>query len=344
MKFLRKGIWPVVIATVVIGLVLMIAGVVLGASLGVYIDNRGTHIADSSETIISEPNLGRLTDLDIDTGFSDIEFVKSDSYGLEIIYYSDSDYPEWSVENGRLKIVQGGRSFFSSYRLNFGFVSFNRNVIKVYLPDEAELDNVLLKTSSGNIRVSGFNAGYTEIHNSFGNVDVRDVSCGAFRIFLDSGDFTADSVYADNVTVKNKFGDTLFSALNTDELSSEISSGNFTIKNSRTGALTIKNNFGNVTAENLVSGSTNITSDSGDTDVSGEFSGKTEIFSKFGNVTLATSASKELYSFDISARFGKLNFDNERYSDNSYVKSAYVLEDDIKISASSGDIKVIFGK
>ena len=341
MKFLHKGVWTLVLITAIAGLVLMITGVAFGASLGVYINNRGTHVVDEVEKRISETALREFNVIEVTADFSDIEFVESDEYGFEIIYYTDNMSTDWSAENGKLKIVQDSRSSFS---FNFGITSFKRNVVKIYLPGGVNLREVTLKTDSGNIRVGNFTAENTEIRNSFGDVSISDISCGHINIILDSGDFTGSSLNADIVNINNKFGKSTFDKLISVTLDAEVSSGDFTIKNSEVEALTISNKFGNITAENIVTQKMNIESDSGNTKLIGEFNGKTEIFSKFGDVSLETIKQKDYYSYDISAQFGKLIFDNEKLSDNSYVRSGTILENDIKINSSSGDIRVKFGQ
>ena len=335
-----KTRWKVIIISVSAGLVLVILGISLGASLnGFYLNSAGVHIIQYDETKITETALGNVTDIDVDVRFSDVEFVIADTYGFDILAYGD-DWT-WELENGILRIRQASRA-----TLSFFISSFNikESRVKVFLPRDAQLGTVSVKTDSGKVNVGGFKADGVQIYNSFGDVDVHAVTGGDMLIDMDSGHFTGTDINAQTFNYNNSFGNGRFEAVQAERLTIGCDSGDLELRDCRTGETDLTNSFGKITATGFYSSKATITADSGDISLDGEFSGETIIRSDFGNVKFSSSKPKEDYSYDLGTDFGRILLDNDKFGGSVSNKSGNPSANSLTIEASSGDIEVYFAK
>jgi len=334
-----KTIWKVIIILIAAGLILSVIGLSLGASRTLYWSRYGVNVADNRKiSHITQPDTGQFTGVYVEAGFSDVEFVRSDKYGIEL-YGKDMDW-SWSLENGILKI-----GYTSGPRIqvwNIDIMNTERNYIKVFIPDNAGFETVYLKADSGDVKIGDFKANSVEVANSFGDVDISGVTSDQLKIGLNSSRFTGTDLNAGNLVYNNSFGDGRFKTVRAETFTADSDSGDLHITGCAFGEVNIRSSFGQIIADGLISSKTNVRNNSGDVRLSGEFTGETVIHSEFGNIDLATSGAKEDYSFDISVRFGNIRFDGERLGDSASVTSGSKLENHLKITASSGDITVDF--
>lgn len=419
-----KNIWKIIAVSVAVGLMLSILGVFMGGfSRQIVWDRNGLRSVDKrNPNIISELDLDTISSIDVDASYANIEFIESDKYGFEIIYYNDiyNDGPVWSFENGRLKLgFSEGSVKMQILSMDFSFTG-SRGKIKIYLPRGTELETVSLKTGSGDINIGGFNANKAIIHNSYGDVSLNGFSGGDLRIELDSGDFKGADIKAGDVVFNNRYGNGSIERLNTNSLKADITSGDFVMRDCSTGETEIKNSYGDVSLSGFISagfkveldsgrftgididardvllsnkygngsfeklntnslkafitsgdfeitdsslGETEIANSygditttgtsalnadilaaSGDIDLNGDFSGDTFIRSDYGKTRVTTTKAKTLYSYDLSASYGKITIDNEKMGNDSRIINDIQLENSLTITATSGDIEVSFGR
>ncbi|MCL2820483.1 MAG: DUF4097 domain-containing protein [Oscillospiraceae bacterium] len=339
-KTKMKIVWKIIIVSIVVGIIVSIIGLTLGASRSLYVDRTGVHITGSGISSVIEPNLTPFKDIYIDAGFSDIEFINSDTFGIEL--YGNNMEWTWSHENGVLNITHEKGSRIQI--LQFGFNSAAQNYVRIHLPAYADLDIVNVKTGSGKITMGEFNARSLEINNTFGNVDINNITVSeSMQIDLNSGRFTALSLEANNLIYNNRFGDGRFQDVKAKSIRAEANSGDLQFTNCEFGSALILNSFGKVTATGLITSNPNIRVNSGDINISGDISGEIIIHNEFGSIKLTTSGEKINYSYEISVKFGRLTFDGERRRDQTSIISGSMLENHIKITSSSGDVEVAFG-
>ena len=339
-----KTIWKVVIILIAAGLIFSTLGMSLGASRWIYWDKHGAHIVDKSEEKrITRLDLEQIKNIDINAKFSDVEFIKSDKYGIDIRYY-DEDVT-WDLSDGNLKIrfnVQAGNRYYNNrfFDVNLSF-DYPQNYIKVYLPADIRLGTVSVQTDSGHIKIGGFRAAEVQINNSFGNLDIYSITCDKLQIKLDSGEFSGKVLYVSgDIVHKNKFGSSRFETIDAKNFRLDSDSGDVTLSGCRVESIDIRNDFGSITTNNLVSLKTDIDANSAEINISGEFSGRTNINNNFGSIRFTTAKAKEDYTYDIYTDFGYVTFDNNRLNGgarggNSSVNSLYITN-------SSGDIQVYF--
>jgi len=335
-KSKMKIIWKIICLVIIVGVVLAITGLVLGASRSLYWDRTGIHVTGSGITSIVEHDIAPFKNIYIDAGFSDVEFKTSDSFGIDL--FGDNMEWIWTLENDVLNITHDKNTRFQF--LNF---DFSRNHAIIYLPDKIELDAINVKTDSGNIKLGGFSARNLNVNNKFGNVDLSNIiTAGYIQLELNSGNFTGLNLETQNLTYSNHFGIGRFQSVNSNTFRADSKSGDLQFIDCGFENAVIENNFGKITATGLIATSPNIRANSGDISIAGDISGEIIVHNEFGNITLTTSRKKSDFSYDISIKFGRLTFDGERLRDQTSIVSSSVLENHIKITSSSGNVDISF--
>lgn len=305
---MKKNIWKIVLLLIIVGCILMLLGFLIGAKHGIYMDKTGLHIVNDIEYRVTKMDLEDFTNIDIDIRYADIEFIKSDTYGIDICYYDGDDTIDWSLENGALKVGYTKQSEMRFLNLDFTFLSrgLKKSYVKIYVPSEIELSNMIIKTNNGNIKIDNVKATNIKIENSYGEVAMNHV-------------------IATNMQVHNE-------------------SGNFVGENMTLAKLILNNDYGKITGNNLVVGETNITANSGDIKIEGEFLKETILYSEYGKIELNIRKEKEYYDCHISTDYGKIVIDNEKLKDKLSYSSDNKEGKYLKIMANSGDVMVNFKK
>ncbi len=300
MKNLVFNIWKIAAISAIVGILLIVIGLSLGANKSMYLDSKGVHVGSNDSQLISELNLEKLTDIDIDIDLSNIEFVKSDKYGFEIKYYENSSAPTWNVENGHLRIdFKHKKTYF-----NLGFFqSSNEAYIKVFLPQDALLNSIQIKTNVGNVDIGNFSSKNVNINTSIGNIKLSRAKIDDFIVKSNTGE-----VQLDECTISN---------------------------------CNINNNIGKILGTNLKTSNLNIEADVSNVNIEGEFLKKTKLRTNIGEITLTTSKDKEFYSYDINTEFGKIKIDNKN-EDTKLISESNNSENNLEITTNTGDITVNF--
>jgi Uncharacterized conserved protein len=342
-----KLIYKIIITMVILGIMLITMGLLFGAKLWVYINETGIHVEDTKNNMnqhkIEEFNLDIFEKVHIDVSYANIEIIKSDNFGIEILYYEGNPEILWSLENETLKIQDKKKENF--YFMNFNFFSiFNweSDYIKIYIPENVELSDVLIETSGGNVTICDYISQKTTINNSYGNVKIANIESEKLEVKLSSGNFKAENVITNDFDLKNSYGNGIFSNVEANELNIDMSSGNINLKQIEVKNLNIKNSYGNITGEDLVVFDSDIKTSSGDIKLSGDFLGKNKIKTSYGNIILNAAGIKEEYKLNLSTSYGNVKIDGVRNEENSLLSNETLNGKILEVEASSGNIEVNF--
>jgi DUF4097 and DUF4098 domain-containing protein YvlB len=310
----------------------------------VYLNRRGVQVEKGARTEMTQRDIGAFTDIALDARDADIELIASDSYGLEISVRENQN-PEWSVRDGKLSVTARAESAFVLEIMgNWDFE--NQNRIRVYYPESAALENVSLKTGSGDIKVSDADIRALTIANAYGGLELKNLRAHDINIAMSSGNVTLASVSADFIDVKNSYGFVSISGLTAGRAEADLSSGDFTISDSETGFLRVKDDYGAVKANNLTARGTRIDVSSGNVTLSGALSGENTIEDSYGKVTFNTTVGEQEYSYDLVSSYGGVRLNGQTRSGktdsrlSSFKNSA---PNTLNIRASSGSIDVYLG-
>jgi len=342
MKHVNRFFWVIAGILMVCGLVLAGLGILNGAvNSGIFVDRTGIHVISRDDAaVVSELDLAAFGNISIDADSADVTFIQSDKYGMKVSYYSGPDSFSWSDENGALTLRLQSKNFF-----NIGFGWFiPGSKVAVYLPEGAQMDNVSVKSGSGNISLGGFSANDLTVNNSYGNVTLRDVTSGAMQVNMSSGNLNGTGIGGGSFDFKNRYGDAKFTSVNFRSMTAAMSSGDITFTDSTLDSLSAANSYGNITGSNLTTSGAGFDLSSGNIRLNGAFSGTTRITSQFGDVRLTTSLPRNTYTYNITTKYGDMVIDGVKAGTSGTVEQVGDAENDIVIASSSGDVTVNFNR
>jgi len=337
----KKIIWQIAACAMALGLILAGIGFISGGAKALTVGQNGIHLLKDTPYTLKNPNIEAFQSIDFDIQSADVDFIKSDHYGIEIHYSGDTRKPLYTVENGTLKVTNAGKNEFIFFNIDFG-ISNRSNAIKVYLPANVSLKDVTIKNASGDLNLGNFTAQKADIKVPFGNVTMHDVCSDTLSVTINSGDGILRNINAKKLQVNDYFGDITIDDMTASQLTSVMKSGDYTIRNSKVDNMNVTNKFGKIGASNITTTQLTAQCNSGDMEFSGAIGGKTDIVSKFGDVDFSTSLPESQYSYDLSVKFGDIKVNGNE--DAPKVKENSGAANSLTISNSSGDINADFQK
>lgn len=293
----------IIIACVLVGVGAIMAGV--GYLSGGYKSVKefkgfsiGQNIKDNSKCTKKDEELSAFKNIDLDVDYGDVEIVKGDNYRIVAEY--NEKYEELSYE------VKGDKLIVKNKQIaNMGINNFNNFEVKVYVPKDAELDNLNLKVNCGKLILDDLKCNEIYASNDFGNIKGKNIDTNKFEGNLESGSLELNKFKADNAVIKNQFGD--------------------------------------IKGKELCTNGLDINIESGKVDIAGKFSGKNSVDSEFGKVIIENDLKKEECGYDVDVEFGKFVVDGKKFVNDheSYNESS---DNNFKIKCSSGDVELDFNK
>jgi len=335
-----KKIWLIIIIAIAAGLLLSIIGISLGASRTLYLDTTGFYVDSSGETKITE-TLDEIKNIRIDAGSSDIEIVIGDTFGIDL--YGNNLEWLWSYENGSLVIWHDKGTRFQIMNINI-FPPYNNNYVRVYIPEDAVLDFVTVIAGSGDIKINGVTTDSITASTRTGEVKLNNIISEHIQVEMSSGNLVSENINTRSMVYNNSTGDGIFKTVNAETIMIQGRSGDLRFTDCLFDEIGIINTTGSIHATNLTSMRASINNRSGDIRLSGTFTGESIIQATTGDIVISTSLGREEYSYDISLRTGSITFDGERLRDQSAVTSGNTAENHMKLTTTSGDIKVEFAR
>jgi hypothetical protein len=293
----NKKIWATIISALLIGVIFMGIGLTLGAKKHIYFDFNGLHIIDTNSNnkeYVKETNLEKFSNVELDITSENVEFITADSYGIEIIKDNNIEF-FWENKNDTLTVKQKNNRFFNIFNINIDFWHFGKgDVIRIYLPKDAIMDNVNLTVSSG-------------------RTSTNDLNCK-------------------NLSIKTTSGSNELTNSRIENLEFVATSGKIEINNCEILKSDIKLTTGKIDADNVKLTDTNIYATSGKIDISGELFKKTKIKIVSGNANFDINGRPDDYSVKSSVTSGYVQFDGEKLS-NSFINRQAENEIDIVVTS-----------
>lgn len=288
--------------------------------------------------------------IDINTRISDVEIVKSDDYYVEIDYLYWKEEPVYTLTDGRLTF-NDEKSFPKSYSINFN----PKNIIKVFLPEDAPLDDISVNCSSGNVSISAFIADSLRVKNSYGNCKLADCAASKADIKLSSGDCTISDFQTGDLDIDNSYGNINLKNINTGgnkpapdisfdktDIEIDMSSGNANINNVYAKSLKINNSYGNIDCDTITADSFKARLSSGNLNIKDGDIKESDFKNSYGDIELKLTGNENDYSLDLDNSYGDIVVNGRKYEDN--LKVIKKTERSIYADLSSGNIKIKFNE
>lgn len=168
------------------------------ASVVVYSDDTGNHIALVSEVqLFSNKDLRKFTEIELKTDNLDVQFIAADDYGLEFMV-SRAGNITFTNEQGKLTVTE------TANRLLFYINAPGKNdYLKVYYPKDAGPELLSATGVSGEISFEGIAAKEFKIKTDSGNVIMNIPEAG--ESYNKDISVVSGSVTIDGAAVENKY-------------------------------------------------------------------------------------------------------------------------------------------
>jgi len=296
----------VIYVLLALGALFAILGLAMGASMGIYWDSNGLHAGepgsgDGSANLLREMDLAPFSNVSLNMVNHDIEFVPADHYGFELLNNNNKNTEvAWSLQNGRLTITEKSRYSFG-VNLNFGKFK-SGSYLKVYVPAQAIINDISVKSISGKISLSGFSCAALSIDTVSGRTDLADITTGMLVFDGISGRLSMHNIQTDSTRIN-------------------VVSGSVVISNHKSGGLSLSSISGRV-------------------DVSGELKGNITINSTSGEVRLNVIGRSEQYSKQFNLLSGHLRINGQTMSRN--YSERIDAPNSLKVDTISGGVTVDF--
>ncbi|MDR1431777.1 MAG: DUF4097 domain-containing protein [Propionibacteriaceae bacterium] len=153
-----------------------------------------------SVVLMTQRNLSDVTAIFVDAASADVEFVAADSFGFEVKTLDGE--PEWSLENGVLRVSEHASGTVSLWALNLD--AGNSPHITIFCPSGAVLDQLNVKSVSGTIRANGPISEVrrsVEISTGSGGIQLDALKTKQLNLATVSGSVESQGVSADSAQV-----------------------------------------------------------------------------------------------------------------------------------------------
>ncbi|MCH7323255.1 DUF4097 domain-containing protein [Solibacillus sp. MA9] len=207
---------------IAIGIVFTIIGFASGGRWFILVDSAGFHVPSEQSLISQSYELEAFKNIIVTNEHADIEIIQSDSFSLELSTYKMTDVM-YSVKGDTLTVESNNQK---NNAMTLGVGPFKTPSIKIYVPKDALLSNITLKSSFGDVNLQQLNyeqlnldvrhgdisfnnikAGHTEIINAFGDITLQQFTSASLIVESEHGDIEVDGELNGNTTVTSSFGD-----------------------------------------------------------------------------------------------------------------------------------------
>lgn len=188
-KFFTWG-WIVLI----LGILLLGVGVVMHGNKAVTFDNWKPSTVHNTKLKKEYSKIGKFNSIDVTTTEADLTIVKGDSYAVE--YDGKTKHkPSVEVENQRL-IIKQKESTFNEFHLSFYYNEHSEDTEKITItvPQKVSLNDIKVKTDSGNVTVNDQGTASLGISSVDGDLTLNNVTASKANFALQEGDLIADNV------------------------------------------------------------------------------------------------------------------------------------------------------
>lgn len=302
----------VAIALILTGILLVIAGGLMhGTFKTVFIDRTGIKtIKESGETMKTE--LTSFKNIDISIYSGRIELIKSNKDAVEYNLYN-------SEKVVVCEVIGDTFTFKTEQHFTISLFNFQDTYVKIYYKDNAELENISLKTITGSIKANDISAKNVTIKSKSGSQNVSNVKADKIELNVISGSINLANISVDIVDVKNNSG--------------LISIDDITCKN-----ILVKSISGNIKLNGADTGSATINGSSGSIYIQGALKGKTLVRNISGSIKVYSSLPKSEYGYKLSSISGSTKVDDNNFKGSIGDEKANFID----ASNMSGNVKLYF--
>lgn len=328
----KQVILKLSIILIIIGGICAVAGWSLGGSTTIVKNKNGYQIPTKELIEINEP-VDAFKVIDIEAHQIDhIEIISSNQFGIEVEYQGYAGKISYKVENEMLIIEQDR----TQVQFGISLPTFFETSIKVYVPQDASLNSINIKTSYSNTKLANINTHDLTIENPYGNVSLNQVTSIMTSIQSESANYKIENSSLGHMVLTNSYGNVELNNCELTELSGNLESGNFVMTQSEINDLRLYNEYGNNRLNNITALKLAIKAQSGNIDIKNGDVTSTEIENEYGNVSLDYAQTLTDYNYKLINQYGDNRVNGEKLGSHADVDNQANRE--INVTAQSGNI------
>lgn len=304
---------------ILIGIGLAGSGYMLGGSMDwSYLpsSNRFFTEKNAKHKIIKE-DLDAFTNIDLACDAYDIVITQGDSYSVSYPEYNNI-HTTYSIENDTLKLESK-----SEHTVNFSLSGTSNSdyALVLTIPSKQALNEITLKSCSGDIELSHLNFDHINGTANYGDIILSHLSGNALELTADDGDVTISNTELTSGNFVLNYGDFDISSTSVSDFTLANDSGDFSAEKFTSDTATLNLHYGDADAESSTIMNLTATLDSGDCDL--ELKGR-----------------KSDYSLDLTSDTDDIEVDDEDASGHyNYVRDTPKA---IQVSTHYGSISLSF--
>ena len=253
---------------ILIGVILVAIGFFSGGRVSsILLTKEGVKIydTDKSKNIVKKSfDLDKFNKINISSylDLNYIQIVKGGGYKLEL-QYDEKNKINYSVKDGILKINNTSEE---EKAIQFGiFYNNPEQGIKLYIPEDCNLDELKIYTSSSDVKITEVNCKNIDINNEYGDVQLSNIFCEDMVLKVESGDLDLANIKGNKISLEDDYGSAEIKDVNSEELSCIVNSGDFIGENINISQnYNIENYYGDVDIKKSDFGDFKATLSSGD--------------------------------------------------------------------------------
>lgn len=336
MKY-TKLITKIALGTIGIGLVLSIAGYIMGGKKD--LENMTKEYVPKS--IKETHELGNFKNIDIDMDLDYIEIIKSDSNKIELNYDKKFGKIDYKVDNGTLSIKKEKSNL--KEKININFLSRPLNYLKIYVSDKSKLENITADLENGGISIDNIDVKSLNLDNDNGDIKIKNTKSDKTTINTENGNIKIGNSKLDGLcNIENKNGQLLISNSKLKDLDAKLENGDVEFEDITLKTSSIVDKHGDILGKNIISDKNNISCESGDINISGNITGIYDITNKNGEVEIDSSNSKDLYDYYVKNKGGSIFINTEEFEGSVKVDKNH--ENKLNVNSENGDVVINFDK
>lgn len=232
-------------ALLAVGIIVGGIGFMMGGATGFYLDQNGFHAAKKgTETKVIE--LEPFQNVEVNLKSASIELIKSDHNAVEYQLMQPDSLDTCKVQNRTLIINQKHQLFLSFFYFDFG------NFVKIYYKDDSILQNIQLKTTSGQVRAQDMQGKNITLTSVSGSVKALNIKGDRLVLKSSSGRIHAERVDISDMAASTISGRIEMLDMKTKKLETSTTSGSIQLKGSFEGISNVHSTSGSVTFDNAL--------------------------------------------------------------------------------------------
>lgn len=192
MKGFVKGMMIFSLVCFIIGIILTISGVIIGARFSDIFDRIGNRLTDLDDLSLNDLTFSKNYDgvekIELDVSYGNVEIIYSESESVKVDILSRSIQNSYSCDltNGTLKLKTKNRNKFS-----FGDNDIN---IKLYIPEGVTFEKFDIQIGACNLYADKIMASKLSIEVGAGNLDIKDIVSDKCKVECGLGNIDIKSI------------------------------------------------------------------------------------------------------------------------------------------------------